>query len=176
MAARPLPAFVRSARSARLAMSACALLAGLASTGAMAAPATPAHLPPVTDFGAQSAAAASKGEPLVVLVSLPDCTYCEAVRRNYLGPQVAAGEIAAREIDMTADTPIRDVDGTMTTAKRWAQAHNISVAPTVLFLDRHGRNLAKPLRGMQPDFYGAYLEQAIDEARAKVAARTGTPQ
>jgi hypothetical protein len=43
------------------------------------------------------------------------------------------------------------------------------VAPTVLFLDRNGRNLASPLRGLQPDFYGAYLEQAVDTARAKLA-------
>lgn len=150
-----------------------AILAAVASFGALAAP---THLPPVTDIGAQSAAAAKQGEPLVVLVSLPGCTYCDTVRRNYLGPQAAAGDIAAREIDMTADTPIRDADGTMTTAKRWAQARNISVAPTVLFLGPHGRNLANPLRGMQPDFYGAYLEQAIDEARAKVAARPGSPQ
>lgn len=157
----------------RLAAAWLTSLAAVASLGAVAAT---EHLPPVTDIGAQSAAAASQGEPLVVLVSLPGCTYCETVRRNYLGPQVAAGDIAAREIDMTADTPIRDVDGTMTTAKRWAQAHNISVAPTVLFLDPHGRNLAKPLRGMQPDFYGAYLEQAIDEARARVAARSGAPR
>ena len=70
---------------------------------------------------------------------------------------------------MTADTPLRDADGTMTTAKQWARAHNISVAPTVLFLDRNGRNLASPLRGLQPDFYGAYLEQAVDTARARLA-------
>ncbi|SDC40741.1 hypothetical protein SAMN05216345_102171 [Cupriavidus sp. YR651] len=128
------------------------------------------HLPPVTDVAAQSTAAARDGEPLVVLVSLPGCTYCETVRRNYLAPQLAAGEIAAREVDMTADTPMRDVDGSMTTAKQWARAHNISVAPTVLFLDRNGRNAASPLRGLQGDFYGAYLEQALDEARARIAA------
>lgn len=128
------------------------------------------HLPAVTDMAAQTSATATHGEPLVVLVSLPGCTYCEAVRRNYLMPQAAAGEITAREIDMTSDAPMRDADGTMTTARQWVRARNISFAPTVLFLDRNGRNLATPLRGMQADFYGAYLEQAIDDARAKLAA------
>ncbi|WP_019449722.1 thioredoxin [Cupriavidus sp. BIS7] len=145
-----------------------AALALLAGAGASMAA---SHLPPVTDIAAQSAAAAQQGEPLVILVSLPDCTFCETARRNYLAPQTAAGEITARELDMTADTPIRDADGTMTTAKQWARARNISVAPTVLFLDRNGRNLAAPLRGMQGDFYGAYLEQAMDTARAKLAER-----
>lgn len=154
-----------------LAVSASLMLLG--GTGAaLAAP----HLPAVTDIPAQTAAAARRGEPLVVLVSLPDCVYCEAVRRNYLGPQAAAGEIAVREIDMTADTPIRDADGSMTTAKQWAKTRGISVAPTVLFLGRDGRNLTGPLRGMQADFYGAYLEQAIDEARAKMVARTAATQ
>lgn len=141
----------------------------LMAAGAHAA-APGGHLPTMTDLPAQAAAAGKTGEPLVVLVSLPGCSYCETVRRNYLAPQAAAGEIAVRELDMTADTPLRDVDGTMTTARAWARAHNVTVAPTVLFLDRLGRNMASPLRGMQPDFYGAYLEQALDAAREKIAA------
>lgn len=147
------------------------VLHGLAALLLLVGPAVSmaaSHLPPVTDIAAQSADAAKQGGPLVVLVSLPGCTYCETARRNYLAPQAAAGEITARELDMTADTPLRDADGTMTTAKQWARAHNITVAPTVLFLDRNGRNLASPLRGLQPDFYGAYLEQAVDTARAKL--------
>ncbi|WP_420994527.1 thioredoxin [Cupriavidus sp. 30B13] len=148
-----------------------ALLLGAALlAGGAGAQAAPAHLPPATDLAAQGAAAAGRGEPLVVLVSLPGCVYCETVRRNYLGPQAAAGEIEARELDMTAGTPLRNADGTMTTAREWARSHNVSVAPTVLFLDARGRSLASPLRGLQPDFYGAYLEQALDQARAALAA------
>ncbi|WP_354685626.1 thioredoxin [Cupriavidus necator] len=144
----------------------------LAATGLQAAAPSPAHLPPATDLAAHGAEAAQRGEPLVVLVTMPGCGHCETVRRNYLGPQAATGEIAVvRELDMTADTPLRDADGRLTTARAWARAHQARVAPTVLFLDRHGRAAASPLRGMQPDFYGAYLEQALDQARAAVASR-----
>ncbi|WP_152561979.1 thioredoxin fold domain-containing protein [Cupriavidus sp. SK-3] len=137
------------------------------SHGALAAS---TRLPAATDLAAQAKAAATRGEPLVVLVTLPDCVYCETVRRNYLGPQAAAGEIVARELDMTANTPLRNADGSMTTAREWARSRNVTVAPTVLFLDARGRSLATPLRGMQPDFYGAYLEQALDKARSALAA------
>ncbi len=154
---------------ARHAVAAVLLGAALLAGGASAL-AAPAHLPPATDLAAQGAAAAGKGQPLVVLVSLPGCVYCETVRRNYLGPQAAAGKIEARELDMTAATPLRNADGTMTTARDWARSHNVSVAPTVLFLDARGRSLAAPLQGLQPDFYGAYLEQALDQARAALAA------
>lgn len=147
-----------------------AVAATVAATAATGAPAGVAHLPPVTDLAADTAAAARRGEPLVVLVSLPDCTYCDAVRRSYLSPQAAAGDIVARELDMSAATPLRDADGRMTTARDWARARNVRVAPTVMFLDGRGRTAAAPLLGMQPDFYGAYLEQALDKARAAVAA------
>lgn len=165
--------------AARLAIPAVAALTSLRwlaagvllAATAMPAPASPAHLPPATDLAAHGTEAARRGEPLVVLVSMPGCSYCDAVRRNYLGPQAAAGEIAVRELDMTADTPLRDADGSLTTARAWARAHQVQVAPTVLFLDRQGRAAASPLRGMQPDFYGAYLEQALHQARAAVASR-----
>ncbi|BDB22926.1 thioredoxin [Cupriavidus sp. P-10] len=156
------------ARTALFRLATCALLATAAGTALAAGT---AHLPAATDLGAHGAEAAQRGEPLVLLVSMPGCGYCDAVRRNYLGPQAAAGEIAVRELDLTAVTPLRDADGTVTTARDWARAHQVRVAPTVLFLDRQGRAAASPLRGMQPDFYGAYLEQALDQARAAVATR-----
>lgn len=166
-----MPANIAVRASARLCRSWLAACALLAATGAQAA-AGSAHLPPATDLVAHGAEAARRGEPVVVLVSMPGCSYCETVRRNYLGPQAAAGEIAVvRELDLTADTPLRDADGNLTTARAWARAHQVRVAPTVLFLDRQGRAAAPSLRGMQPDFYGAYLEQALDQARAAVATR-----
>ena len=82
-----------TARRTGAAMLGAMLIA--ASTSALAAT---AHLPPVIDLAAQASAAASRGEPLVVLVTLPGCVYCETVRRNYLGPQAAAGEIEARSV------------------------------------------------------------------------------
>ncbi|WP_455279162.1 SoxW family protein [Cupriavidus necator] len=166
-----MPANVALRASARLCsrwLSVCALVA---ATGAQAVAGT-THLAAATDLAAHGAEAARRGEPVVVLVSMPGCSYCETVRRNYLGPQAAAGEIAVvRELDMTADTPLRDADGNLTTARAWARTHQVRVAPTVLFLDRQGRAAATPLRGVQPDFYGAYLEQALDQARAAVATR-----
>lgn len=157
-----IPTRRSSVRLAAAALLAFATLVGPASAG------TP-HLPRATDLAAHAAEAARRGEPLVVLVSLPDCGYCDTVRKSYLGPQAAAGEIAVREVDMTADTPMRDTNGSMTTARAWAKAHQVRVAPTVLFLDRDGRQAAAPLRGLQPDFYGAYLEQSLGQARAAVA-------
>lgn len=127
-------------------------------------------LPPLRNVAAEAADAARRGEPLVVLVTLPGCRYCETVRRGYLAPQAARGELVVREVDMAAGTPLRDAAGRMTTARDWARGQGVRVAPTVLFLDGNGQSAATPLRGIQPDFYGAYLEQALDAARERVRA------
>jgi len=145
---------------ASLALAACAAATAMAAT----------PLPSATDLGEHGRDAGRRGQPLVLLLSLPDCGYCEAVRRSYLGPMAAAGQITARELDIAADTPLRDADGKLTSARAWARARGQAFAPTVLFLDARGHDAAPPLRGMQADFYGAYLDQRLDEARAALAA------
>ncbi len=167
---RPISPLAPTATIRYLAVRLAASLLLTMATLAVPAFAGTAHLPLATDLATHAADATRRGEPLLVLVSLPNCGYCETVRKSYLGPQAAAGEIAVRELDMTTDTPLRDTDGTMTTARAWARAHQVRVAPTVLFLDRDGKQAAAPLRGLQPDFYGAYLEQALGQARAAIAA------
>ena len=47
--------------------------------------------------------------------------------------------------------------------------HKFKLAPVVMFFGNKGEMFAKPLVGsMIPDFYGAYLDAALTEARAKL--------
>ena len=53
-----------------------------------------------------------------------------------------------------------------------AAALGIRLAPTVVFLGPDGSELAERLVGYSsPDFYGAYLEQRIEQARSRLAGR-----
>ncbi|APD11463.1 hypothetical protein UC34_02535 [Pandoraea vervacti] len=122
-----------------------------------------------TDFAAHARRAASLGVPLIVLVSLRDCVYCGPIRERELAPLVRSGKYEVREIGMDSATPIRDFDNSTTTGVAWARAHGVKVSPTVLFLDTQGRPVADPLIGAGlPDFYGAYLEDAIARGRTRV--------
>ena len=63
------------------------------------------------------------------------------------------------------------------------KAWHVSVAPTVLFFGRNGREVAERLTGGDSDFYGAYLEARLQQARTAVRGcryawrnRTGFPQ
>ncbi|VVD61542.1 thioredoxin-like protein [Pandoraea horticolens] len=126
-------------------------------------------VPVATDFSTHGRRAASLDVPLIVLVSLRDCVYCGPIRQRELAPLVRSGKYEVREIGMDSSATVRDFDGSTTTGVAWARAHGVKVSPTVLFLDTRGRPVADPLIGAGlPDFYGAYLDDAIARGRARM--------
>ena len=122
----------------------------------------PASLPQV------ALAAKTQGQPMVLLISLPGCVYCELVRRSYLMPLLAEIGLQVWQLDVSNRTaPLIGFDGKPTTAAAQANAWKATFTPTVLFLGSQGQELAERLVGIAvPDFYGAYLEQRLVTARA----------
>ncbi len=127
----------------------------------------PASLPAVTE------AAMRLGEPLVLLMTLPGCPFCELVRRSYLMPARQDAGLHAWQLDVSnRTTALLGFDGKPTTAALQTAAWKASFTPTVLFLGLHGQVLAERLVGVAvPDFYGAYLEDRLAAARKVLAER-----
>lgn len=140
--------------------TALAVAAGLAHAKDTALP-VPVSLPQVAQ------AARVQGQPLVLLISLPGCVYCELVRRSYLMPLLPESGLQAWQLDITNHSaPLMGFDGKNTTAAEQAKAWRATFTPTVLFLGHKGQELAERLVGIAvPDFYGAYLEQRLAAAR-----------
>ena len=111
--------------------------------------------------------AKAKGEPLVLLISLPGCVYCELVRRSYLLPARLNDGLQAWQLNVNDNTtPLTGFGGKPTTAARQAKVWKATFTPTVLFIGSQGQELAERLVGIAvPDFYGAYLEQRLATAR-----------
>ena len=124
-------------------------------------------LPVPTSLAQAALAAKAKGEPLVVLISLPGCPFCELVRRSYLLPARLSDGLQAWQLDvLDKTTPLIGFDGQPTTAALQAKAWKATFTPTVLFIGSQGQELAERLVGIAvPDFYGAYLEQRLATAR-----------
>ena len=139
-----------------------------------AAHAAAASLPMADDLAAAGRAAAARGQPLVVMVSLPRCPYCHTVRQQYLRPMLERNEIEVREVDMMSSRMLRDFDGRPVSSQAWAREREVRLAPTVMFLDAAGRPLAGSLVGVSPEFYGAYLDQALAASRQRLAKAHGT--
>jgi thioredoxin-related protein len=129
-----------------------------------------AALPAADDLARDGQVALSQGEPLVILFSLPGCSYCETVRRNYLLPISKDGKAVhgpmVREADMSSAVPLRGIDGEASSGKALAKQYGIRVAPSVLLIDGRGRRLAPVLEGGDmAGMYGAYLEDRLANAR-----------
>jgi thioredoxin-related protein len=118
------------------------------------------------------AAAAARHQPLVLLVSLPGCPYCERVRRSELLPLVRETPTPAVQIDIGSAARVEDFDGTVRSHDAVATRLQARFTPTVLFLGPDGTELAERLVGAgDPDFYGALLEQRLEAARSKLTER-----
>lgn len=151
---------------------AASLAAGLSGL-AVRAWAAESALPVPASLAVAAQAAAAEREPLVVLVSLPGCPYCELVRRSYLLPLRAQG-LHAWQIDLTdARTAVADFSGAASTGSQLARRWQARVAPTLLFFDAGGRELAPRLVGIAvPDFFGAYLDERLAAARKGLSGKS----
>lgn len=127
----------------------------------------PATLPLSESLARELSQALEKKQPLVVMVSMHGCPFCKVARENYLGPLHEQQGLPVVQIDMRSQQAVRDFKGKATTHDAMSRAWNIRIVPTVLFVGRDGRELAERLvGGYIPDFYGAYLDERLQQARA----------
>lgn len=142
--------------------------AGL-TLAALQPPVRAATLPPARNLQEELAAALARREPLVVMVSLDGCAFCKIARNNYLAPLHEQERLHVAQVDMGSRDRLVDLRGAATTHGELVRQWKIRVAPTVLFFGRGGAEVAERLvGGYIPDFYGAYLEQRLELARASL--------
>ena len=128
------------------------------------------ELPALANLQEAAATLRQQGSVLVLLVSRSDCAYCREVRLHYLLP-LARSEAGRpwliRELESDQVSSLRQLDGSSVSVKEWLKRMHVNFFPTVLFLDAAMQPLAEPLRGLdQAGFYGAYLEQRLQQAAA----------
>lgn len=133
-------------------------------------------LPAAADLRAEAARAARAGGPLIVVFSRPDCSWCEAVKRDYLRPLAShpryRDRVVVRQVDQAAAAPLTGFRGEATTQAAFAAAEKVRLVPVVAFYGPDGRRLADPIVGARlPDFYQAYLEDAIERATLALQAK-----
>lgn len=123
----------------------------------------------VHDFSKLGRLLTEKRLPLVLMFSSEYCAYCVRLEKDFLIPMQISGDYVERAVirKMKIDygNTIRDFDGKPVDADEFAQRYNISVTPTVVFLDGQGNQLAAKQVGLTtPDFYGGYLDESIATA------------
>lgn len=140
--------------------------AGVVCAGAGGA-ASAATLPPAVSLPEELAQALRKKQPLIVMVSLEGCPFCKVARDSYLAPLREQENLPVVQIDMRSRRQARDFQGRSVSHDAISRGWDIKIAPTVLFLGPGGKEVAERLvGGYLPDFYGAYLEERLQQARA----------
>ena len=137
-------------------------------------------LPAASELGRDGRLAIQRGVPIVILFSLPGCSYCETVRRNYLLPLMREGAGSqrplVRETDLSSVAPLRGFGKGASSGKALAANYKIRVAPTVIVVDGRGALLAPPLEGGDiSGMYGAYLDNVLATARSALANTPAQP-
>lgn len=139
----------------------------------VAAQSASAVLPAARSLPDELAFALRQGQPLVVMVSLEGCPFCRIARQSHLAPMQREGG-AIVQVDMRSAQAVRDFDGRMTTHDALVQRWRVPIAPTLLFLGPAGREVAERMEGAyQPDFYGPYLDERLEMARAAIRRQSG---
>ena len=143
------------------------LLAFLAGGQALWAQGRETPLPTPDSLIDAAQAAAIAGEPLVLLVSLPGCPYCELLRRNYLSPMRRSEQLHAWQVQVNEHKRnLVGFDGVETTAGAYTDRMQAKFTPTVLFLGPNGEELSPRMVGVaSADFLGSVLDGHLTQAR-----------
>lgn len=126
-----------------------------------------------TNFQQLSENMQAKRLPLLLAFHAEHCHYCQRLFEEQLIPIIKNGAYAERIVIRTFDIDnlgsIQDFNGEQISAEQFTKRYEAFLTPTLVFLDANGQEVVKRIRGYNsPDYYGAYLEQAINAAQTAV--------
>ena len=84
--------------------------------------------------------------PLAVFFEQGDCHACNVLHSQPLGESAIRDLLQQFEnvqLDIYADTPVITPDGEMTSARKWARKLGLFYTPSILFFDRHGKEIIR---------------------------------
>ena len=130
-------------------------------------------VPEVRDLQKDAELAKAKNGVVLVMFAGEHCSYCETVLNEFLIPMSRNADYQAklvmRKVELSSYDEIKNFTGGKTVMRRFAGDNGVRMVPTVMLFDTHGKQLTKPMVGLTTvDYYGYYLDQAIDQSLAKV--------
>ena len=138
--------------------------------------ATEQKIPLASDLGKTAQLAQQQGIPTIIFVTRDGCPYCRTLRNSVLLPMFAAGKFAQKatllEVNLDQVEPITGFAGEWLTGQDFGELYQAEMTPTLLFLDAQGREISQRRIGISSlEYYGYYLERAIEESRAMLSGR-----
>jgi thioredoxin-related protein len=134
-------------------------------------------VPHAFDLRKDAQAAREKNGVVLVMFSGASCSYCERVLNEFLIPMSRNADyqskLVFRRVETFSARELTDFQGRKMSHGKFAGKSGVRMVPSVMVLDGEGRRLAKPLVGLTTvDYYGYYLDQAINQGLEKARAPT----
>ena len=127
----------------------------------------------LSDLKSDAAHAKENKLPILLMFSASYCGFCSVVKEEFLKPMKISGDytnkVIVRIVELDSFDDIIDVDGSIIDPEALAQRYNVHLTPTLIFVDSQGKELAQQMVGVTTiDFYGGYLDDAIDSSLAQL--------
>lgn len=127
------------------------------------------RLEETSDFYSLGEDAGERDLPILVMFSQTNCTYCVILEEQYLRPMLKSGEykdkVIIRKVSIDSFDMLRHFDGSKIDASDFAGNYRAYVTPTMVFLDRNGKELTKRLMGVGTEgFFANEIDKAIDHS------------
>lgn len=120
-------------------------------------------------MGALANQAQRQGQPLVLMVSLPGCPWCELLRRNYLTPMRKEGLHAFEFMIHERRMQLVDFQAQRTTPSALSDRLKVTITPSLLFFNAQGQELVPRIEGVaSAEMIGAILDERLALARQKL--------
>jgi thioredoxin-related protein len=150
----------------------------LACAASASAAQSTAHLPRADDFAMLAKEARARRVPIMIAFVQESCAYCAIAKRDYLVPMHLDAKlrdrVIIREVDIDRRAKLRDFDGRAASPAEFSRRYLVRRVPTVVVVGEGGELLAAPVVGLLlEDFYGLYLEQAVEAGLIKLRTARG---
>ena len=122
----------------------------------------------LTDFASTKEEALNSNKIIMLELSASYCSYCQVLEEEIIKPMLRSGDykdnVLIRQLKIDDTFPLKDTTGKQLTPAELAKKFNVTITPTLLFLDGKGNQVSEKIRGVYSlDFYGSYVDQAIDQ-------------
>ena len=127
------------------------------------------------DWAKVGAEARERGLPVALLITGPDCGYCERLRQEFLEAPATRGTLeqgaVTQEMSREEVGKVTDFDGERIRTRLFLARYGIFATPTLLLLSPEGEMLAPALVGFNgAQKYGDLVAKRMNRAHANLAS------
>ncbi len=141
-----------------------------------------AGVPEARDLNEAGRLAEQRCAPVLLEFAAEYCDYCVLLENEVLAPTLLDPaydqRVLMRKLLIDGDSMLTGFDRRPVDPADMADRYRVWVTPTVLFVDRDGREIAQRLVGISSvDYYGGDLDRALDQSRKRLQelGRCDTP-